>query len=353
MKYKLLAAAAVLLASAGAQAQSSVTMYGIADVGVQYLTKADGVHNGASMTSGNYSGSRWGLRGVEDLGGGLKGIFTLESGFNMDTGSAADSSRLFNRQAFVGVQGDFGALTLGRQQSPLYDFGLIYDPMALASHYSIGVQDAWMASSRADNAIKYVGGFGGLTASAMYSFGYAPGGELPGDSKEHREFAAGLNYASGPFSIGGVYEYLQPATTATDGVDLKVQRAALGATYAFGPAKLYGGYRWYHANVIGLGDRNNLWWLGLGYQVTPALSLTGAAYYQAIRHTAADPWSFVASMDYSLSKRTDMYLNLGYALNRTDNGMFSTITLDSTNAPANPAEKYNQFGAVVGVRHRF
>lgn len=366
MKYKIIAAAAAVLASAGVQAQSSVTLYGVADVGIEYLNKTGNDYGVVRMSSGNMSGSRWGLRGQEDLGGGLRAIFTLESGFALDTGAASDRNRLFNRQAFLGLQGGFGTVSLGRHETPLYDFSLTYDPMAIAGRYSILNQDAGMGS-HSDNSIKYTGTFGGLKVSALYSFGYdststvtavnpvtgqtavfaGPGyGEIPGNYKQGKEYTLALNYATGPFGVGAVYDLLQPTA------DSKMQRASVAGSYAFGPAKAYAGYRWAHFTATGFtGTRSNLYWLGLGYQVTPQLTLTGAAYYQDVAKTKADPWLFVASADYALSKRTDMYLNLAYAVNKTDNGqgVASAMSLSDLGIVAGK----NQFGAVVGVRHKF
>ncbi|CAG2141856.1 Outer membrane porin protein 32 [Cupriavidus yeoncheonensis] len=348
MKQKMLAVTAAVLASTGAYAQSSVTLYGVADVGVEYLSKADGTHSRVAMTSGNMSGSRWGIRGVEDLGGGLKGVFTLESGFTIDDGKTADTTgnRFFNRQAYVGLQSSYGTVTLGRHQTPLYDYSLMYDPMAIASRYSIAVQDPTMGSQRADNSIKYLGTFGGLTASALYSFGYNANGEIPGNYKAGKEYSAGLNYATGPLSVGAVYDLMQPNDVVKD------QRFSVAGTYAFGPAKAFAGYRWEHVTTGVASAVANLYWLGLGYQVTPALSLTGAAYYQDLRSTKADPWSFVVSADYAFSKRTDAYFNMGYVLNRSDNnvGIYSNALLGGSNATG---DKINQFGALVGIRHKF
>jgi len=372
MKLKMVAAAVAVLASNVVFAQSSVTLYGVADIGVEYVSHAStgkSVSDAGSavrMQSGNMSTSRWGLRGVEDLGGGLKGVFALESGFALDTGAA--NTRLFDRQAYVGVQSNYGAVTLGRHQTPVYDFAVAYDPMAMAPRYSLYSMDADMAS-RADNSIKYVGVFGGLTASALYSFGYdmqgangAGVGEKPGNARQGREYSLGLNYATGPFGIGAVYDMRQ--ALVTDGVDLKVQRASVAGSYAYGPAKAFLGYRWAKVTQPGAGNRSNLWWGGLGYQATPALSLTGAVYYQGYRGTKTDPWLFVASGDYALSKRTDLYMNLAYSVNRTDGNIGSQSTLgvagtDTTIAgypapfAAGTAGKQNQFGAVVGVRHKF
>ncbi|WP_066731136.1 porin [Cupriavidus sp. D384] len=390
MKMKLFAAAVAALAAGGAYAQSSVTLYGVVDAGVEYANHQPGVtgsHDVVRLTSGNMSGSRWGLRGVEDLGGGLKGVFVLESGFNLDTGTSGQGGRLFGRQAFVGLQSQYGTLSLGRHQTPFYDFGLAFDPMAISSNYSITAQDSAFAS-RADNSIKYIGTFGGLTAALLYSTGAnTPGGtatanayqgvsgEVPGSYKTGREYSASLIYNGGPFSIGAVFDETNlgnPAVVGVNTASAKVQRASVAGTYAFGPAKIFGGYRYAHAlqgailpgsvpagtSTAGGSAVNvsNLYWLGAGYQLTPALSLTGAAYYQDFRNTKADPWSFVVSTDYAFSKRTDAYFNVSYAKNKDGSTLgVSSIGPGSINSTGfgTTQGSYNQFGAVVGVRHKF
>ncbi|AQW30741.1 porin [Ralstonia syzygii subsp. celebesensis] len=377
MKMKLFAAAVAALAAGGAYAQSSVTLYGVADVGVEWANKVPGAdgqgHSRVAMQSGNLSGSRWGLRGVEDLGGGLKGIFNLESGFSLDTGTSGQSGRLFGRNAYVGLQGQWGQLTLGRQQNLLYDFALMYDPMAIAGRYSITSQDQFLAG-RADNAIKYVGTFGGLSVSALYAFN-RDGQEVAGVNKLGREWSLGANYAAGPFGLGVVYDQSNGTTSSTSfaaqnaAADNKEQRATIAGTYAFGPAKLYAGYRWYHANfatVSGAGNlRSNLYWLGAGYQATPALTLTGTAYYQQFKNSGSgNPWLFVVGTDYALSKRTDAYFNVAYAKNSSGSGLgvaglndsgYTGTTLTNGNQVLSntTSGNANQFGAVVGIRHKF
>ncbi|CAJ0813753.1 Outer membrane porin protein [Ralstonia flaminis] len=366
MKIKLFAAAAAALVSAGASAQSSVTMYGVADAGIEWANKVPNTagtegNSRVSMQSGNgaMTGSRWGLRGVEDLGGGLKGIFNLESGFDIGRGESQDS-RLFGRAAYVGLQGQWGQVTLGRQTNLLYDFTTQYDPMALTSRYSIVSQDAAMGG-RADNAIKYVGTFNGLTASALYSM-RNDGQEIAGNNKVGREWSAGLNYAAGPFSVGAVYDQTNGNDVTT--ADIKTQRATLAGTYAFGPAKLFAGYRWGHVTGLPAAiaataseTRSNLYWLGAAYQATPALSLTGAAYYQNYKVTGAgNPWLFVVGSDYALSKRTDAYLNLAYAKNSSNALLPVGVASDTTplfSAPDGTTSSGNQMGAMVGIRHKF
>lgn len=384
MKMKLFAAAVAALAAGGAYAQSSVTLYGVVDAGIEYQNHqpnaagVTGSHDVVRLTSGNMSGSRWGLRGVEDLGGGLKGIFVLESGFNVDTGTSGQGGRLFGRQAFVGLQSQYGQLTLGRHQTPFYDFGLAFDPMAISTNYSITSQGVEF-QSRADNSLKYIGTFGGLTAQLLYSTGAntvgtasaytGVSGEVPGSYKTGREYSASLVYNGGPFSVGAVFDETNLGNpvggAGVDTTRAKIQRASVAGTYSFGPAKLFAGYRYAHAldnarlpggtlsNGTVAANVSNLYWLGAGYQLTPALSLTGAAYYQDFRNTGADPWSFVVSTDYAFSKRTDAYFNVAYTKNKDG----STLGLQGTGAASSGfggvQGSYNQFGAVVGVRHKF
>lgn len=363
MKMKLFAAAVAALAAGGAYAQSSVTLYGVVDAGLEYNSNAgaDG-DNLFRMTSGNQSGSRWGLRGVEDLGGGLKGIFVLESGFELDDGRSAQGGRLFGRNAYVGLQSGFGTVTLGRQQTTLYDFALIYDPMAISTRYS-STSIAPEFASRADNTVKYVGKFGGLTASALYSF-RNEGQEEAGEFRRGQEYGAMLSYNAGPFGIGAAYDETHGTTATVGGATVdasgrKIRRATIAGTYAFGPAKAFVGYRWAKAmggaSIPGAVDADattaNLYWAGLAYQLTPAFSLSGAAYYQDFRRSGADPWQFVVTGDYALSKRTDVYTSLSYAMNKDGSALGVGGFNSATATFVEPGK--DQFGAVVGVRHKF
>jgi predicted porin len=352
MKMKFLFAGAGLVAAGLAQAQTNVTIYGIVDVGVEYLTKAATVAGDDEdlfrMTSGNLSSSRIGFRGTEDLGGGMKAIFQLENQFDTDTGALGQGGRLFGRQAYVGLQhSGIGALTLGRQQNSIYDLTIKYDPMGYSNRYSALSHDAVLAG-RADNTVKYTGEFGPLTATAMYSFGrdgtVAGAGEVPGESKVGRDMGVGVAYAAGPFGVALAYDQIQGATVATSGD--KAQRAVLAGSYTMGPVKGYLGYRWLRDELTAPDTRSNLYWAGVGYDVTPALKLTGVAYFTERKDSGQDPLSVVLSADYSMSKRTDVYMTVGYMRNK-DGSAFGL----NSGGPVIADE--NQTGVVAGVRHRF
>jgi predicted porin len=171
--------ALIAIAAQSAFAQSSVTLYGIVDTSVRYLTNANANNDSqVSMGVGPITGSRWGLKGAEDLGGGLSAVFRLENGFNVWNGQLASSGTLFNRMAYVGLSSNqYGTVTLGRQNTPLFDqLGNVYDPLTVGNYD----QDGWLPGAlgyglRQNNSVKYNGQFGGLNVEAMYGFGNVAG----------------------------------------------------------------------------------------------------------------------------------------------------------------------------------
>ena len=238
MKKVLIPILATTLAGAVC-AQSSVTLYGRIDASIaSQKTEVGGVttvDNGAQIRSGAHTGSRWGLKGSEDLGGGLKANFQLEQGFNIDVGTAS-SPRQFHRQAWAGLSGGFGSVRLGRQYSPIDNLYTEHDTYALSGYSAVGYAfnaGAYADSSRIDNAVYYStpSVMGGLSAAVMWA---------PGENKNGavgtRKNLTGLQaiYEAGPLSVGGAYEAQRfnglADTTAWD----------LGTSYDFGPAKLYG-----------------------------------------------------------------------------------------------------------------
>ena len=239
MKKSLLALAIFGAFTGAASAQSSVTVYGIVDTGV--LSTDDGVARKTGLESGLNAASRIGFKGAEDLGGGLKAIFLLESGFRSDTGALSTAGSLFNRLSYVGLEGNFGAVRLGRQNSPMKTAMDVADPFKNAGN--LGMVDAFgyypgpgggnVYSERVSNLITYTTpNFSGFSGSAGYQFG-----EVAGDTSANRSVSGQLGYANGPLSLAFGYEQINGAA----GTDEKQKNMFFGGNYDFGVFKLHAG----------------------------------------------------------------------------------------------------------------
>ncbi|URV28650.1 porin [Burkholderia gladioli] len=378
--YRIAAVGACLAACAGMSAHAyadetpsaagtSVTLYGILDTGLEYLDNAASskgtTHSVTRLSSGNMSGSRWGITGREDLGGGTRAFFLLESGINIDTGASLQGGREFGRLAYVGIADErLGTVSLGRQGGLFLDWVSEYNPLKNAV-YAIKMQDPAF-SDRLDNTVRYEKRFGGLTAIAQYSFGYDSvtyGAQPAGDTRYARVIEAGLRYKDGPFSATLVYDQKNGgSTSATAAHTTKAggyegdmdRRIGVAASYKFSSVTTYAGYRYLDSHAVHLStlssspvEASSLYWLGSTWYAQPDLAFSGTAMYQNFYGNSRDPWSFQVDADYFLSKRTDLYLNLGYVLNR--NGSNLGLNGFGTDVVAGK----NQFGLMAGIRHKF
>jgi predicted porin len=333
-------------------AQSSVTLYGIVDTGVEFLNHAPTTGSGSGSivreTAGNLQGDRWGMKGVEDLGGGYTAVFTLENGFSVNTGLTGQNGREFGRIADVGIATPYGQLLLGRQQNLFFELGLRYDPLNLATSYSAFNLDSEM-SGRADNMIKYSGSYGGLIYSAFYSTGFdgtiTNGGQVPGNPKVGREFGTAVLWNSGALSTGIFYEQIQGTSIATE--DDTTRRVMVGANYTFSNTKVYGSFRLLQSRIGAVQTHSDLFWAGVTQTFSPTLKATAAIYHNTVRGTGQNPTMYVMEGDYFLSKRTDLYVETAYVQNH--NGSNQGIDGIGTNIVPGA----NQFGALAGIRHRF
>lgn len=252
MKKTLLAAALAVGFAGVAQAETSVTLYGIIDTGVGYNRIKDADGNKATKTgiydgtNHGQAGSRWGLRGTEDLGNGLRAEFMLESGFDVTTGSSAQGGRLFGRQAWLGLAGDnWGSLRFGRQHNVGTDFMLgMVDPFGGGFGLANG-GSAFTAidTNRMDNTIKYVTpNFSGFQAGVAYSFNHngSQDWKYSGSSNTNdRAVSAGLRYANGPIGVALTYDQMKNSS-ATSGsyADKAVKQWNIGASYDFEVVKV-------------------------------------------------------------------------------------------------------------------
>jgi len=391
MKKKLLALAPLCLYGASAWAQSSLTLYGVLDEGIMFNSNvATGPSKGAQKwyldsLNGMY-GSRWGMKGAEDLGGGTRAIFTLESGVNLNTGAAGQGGLQFGRQAAVGLSNlRFGDLTLGRQYDSVVNYAqavTIQGYLASEVFQHPGDFDNTANSLRTNNAIRYASpNINGLTFGATWSVGGQPG-NISGNGG----YSAGAAYSNGVVTLAAAYLYFKNPTSATAGQGFftsngsgtqltgilnkayasanSYQVAVAGGLYTIGPVQI--GASWSnieYGNIVALGGvsaRFNNVDAGVKWSVTPAFSL-GAAYdYAKGNNVHTSDGANVGNQhfnqlsvmaDYFLSKRTDLYAEGAYQI---------AAGTSSTGAPAvanigNAGDSSNTRQALVRValRHRF
>lgn len=242
---KTLAALAVLGAFAGTAAAADVTLYGVVDLGLNYQhseTKGEADVNSFSMASGQNSGSRFGLKGTEDLGNGMKVGFVLENGFKADDGSLDQGGRLFGRESIVYVNGAFGTFAMGRTGALAAGTGsynlLKYAPFSTGWSQTATRANFWLGDrDRMDNTVTYVTpSFAGVTVSAQYSFSKSVQ-EAAGNERNNNRYAGlGVNYVVGDFATSLVVDTVLNKTTKTDNTEDSLGVSWM-ANYDFGFVK--------------------------------------------------------------------------------------------------------------------
>ncbi|MCX4151550.1 MULTISPECIES: porin [Paraburkholderia] len=339
--------------SVAVHAQSSITLYGILDSGVEYVSHAakQGSASLFRVNSGNRINSRWGMTGKEDLGGGLRSIFTLESGIATNNGTLQQGGRLFGRQAFVGLETDrFGSVMAGRQITPMYRYFLALDPLNYSS-YGLAAQDAQFVG-RADNALAYLGHAGPFELNALYSFGYdstvSNGGEVPGAFRVGKQYDFGSRFRQGAFNLTLVYEQRQGQSIAS--ASDSERRYVAGGSWQIGDATLYGGYELLLNNISATLQASPPQYIAFGgmrYKVTPRLQISAASYYHSYRAVSAHALSSGVNADYWFSKRTALYTDVTYVINS------SKSALSATGSTTPVATGANQLAIALGIVHTF
>ncbi|MFB9127389.1 porin [Paraburkholderia dipogonis] len=384
MNKKVFAAATLAVFATAAHAQSSVTLYGVIDAGISYVNNsktATGHDNLFKYDDGVAQGSRWGLRGTEDLGGGLKALFVLESGFNSGNGTLGQGGALFGRQAYVGLSKDgIGSLTFGRQYSFSTDYlGGNYSTggQTVAGNYAYHINDVdQLTSSRINNAVKFSSAnFAGLTFGAMYGFSNQAGafagsptvGTTAGSS---RAYSFGVNYANGPFGVGAAYTDIRfPAQSTpvfstamanvTTGTVRDLRTFGVGGRYTIAAATLWALYTNTRFEPITGGTTTfAAYEAGAKYAFTPALT-AGAGYtYMHLSNANRGHWNQAdLSVDYALSKRTDVYALGIYQIasghNAATGDVQAQIGSSTSYFSTSGTGSDNQLAFRVGIRHKF
>jgi predicted porin len=386
MKKCLLAAALCGAFTMTAHAQSIVTLYGLIDAGFVYTNNQQG-HANYQLGSSSTQNTVFGLKGSEDLGAGLHAIFKLEQGFILNNGAQAFAGSAFGSQAWVGLQSDaYGTVTLGRQFDVMND---LVGPLtaefntwggSIAAHPF--ENDNLAANSVViNNSVKYASPvYHGVTFETMYSFS-----NQAGAFADNRSYGFGLSYAMGPVNLAAGYLQLNNAGSGSGAVTsgdtsanfiAERQRIwSLGGNYTFGPATV--GLVWSHSQIdnasgvfsfgtgtyLGSNDtssgtlggslRLDNYEVNAKYELTPALSVSGAYTFTHGAYNGSSPgWNTaMLQTDYSVSKRTDFYLEGVYqnvhgapADSVLSHAMLNTLSPSATNS---------QVAVTVGMRHAF
>lgn len=382
MKRATLAPAIALMFSAPAFAQSGVTLYGIIDEGINYTNNVGGKRL-VEMSAGFAQGSRWGLKGTEDLGGGMKALFQLESGFRASDGKSAQGGILFGRQAYVGLSGDqWGAVTIGRQYDSVIDY---LAPTTVAGNwggYAFGHpydNDNFVYSFRTNNTVKYTSPtLGGFQFGGTYSFSDNTNFAL------NRQYSAGAQYTNGGLLVSAAFlQADNPSATSNGAISAggdqnflarRLRIFGAGVNYTFGAATAGFAYSnsdlsqpqstsYISGSIVPPGGTLNSlrfqnFEVNFKYQFTPAF-YAGAMYtltterFRASTGNAKPKVHSVGLMaDYNFSKRTDVYVQGIY---QHVGGSKTGTALDQAYVPGaqDASSNGNQFLIRAAIRHKF
>jgi predicted porin len=365
MKFRHLALSALAVSAAStappALAQSSITLYGIIDAAVQYANT--GGHTVVRQESSSVAPSRWGLTGLEDLGGGYTAVFKLENGFNVNNGTIAGNGALFNREAWLGIHGPFGQIQLGNNYTPLF---ITYVNYSLGELNTLAWGNAannyvFVPSARTANSVRYTSSvLGGFTLRALYARGTNGVSGAPASLGD--TLSAGLNFKAGGFSADA--DYLQqrfaPTATITPTTSVQTGRYYLfAASYDFGfikPAALYQ----IHRNAAGLTSSISNAFASPDhdfYEVNAVIRdaaggalLISFGQYFLKSNGDGDSTSYGLRYDYRLSKRTGVYAGMAAVRNHSK----ASFSVSNAGGPGIPvAAGKNIASLIAGIVHMF
>jgi predicted porin len=363
---KTLLAAALMGLGASAFAQSSVTLYGRLDNGIEYQSGTRNATDTASagsrfrVESGDWGTSMWGMKGVEDIGGGNKVLFNLEDGLNTVNGqSGGAAGTAFSRFADVGIANDnYGTLLLGKQQwiaNQVWDF----DPLGQSNWSSASLVGGrnWPGSQ---NDVSYqTPTWGGFNAYGVYSLSDSTdfNGNTTVGAQNGRRDGLSLTYTSTVFQVRTIYDEIRSSTGGFTDVYASSREYFAGLNVFLGPFKVQVAYQGSHAPEA-LGDAaapstTNLEWGGVTYTVNPAIAVTGAVYHVNANDGGGAATMYTLAATYNLSKRTLFALEAATVRNNSA-GAFG-LNANEPNSPTSdgPVQGHSQSGVFLDLQHAF
>lgn len=331
------------LLSASALAQSGVTAYGVLDV---FVEVGHGDRTKLSLEGGGLAGSRLGFKGSEDLGGGSKAVFLLESGMAPDTGTVTQGGRFWGRQVYVGFENSgWGRLTAGRQYAPQFLALDATDPMGTG--LGSGISSSIVSTAvRIDNALAYTApDLGAFKFMALLGLGESATGSSYGNV-----YNVDARYTSGAVDVG--VTWLRRTRTAAAGASLN--QLLLSAAYDFGPLKLMGGVQRVSnlTQAAATEDDRTEAYGGVAVPLSAADTLTASYSTGSTRRVAgtrASQWS--VGIDHMLSKRTDIYAVVTAIQNGDATAFTPGGAVGGGNFAVNPGQRASALQ--FGMRHRF
>ena len=321
MKKSLIALAA-LAAVGAASAQSSVTLYGIADISAG-VVEVDGVSRETGFNKANLQQSRVGIKGSEDLGNGLKAVFNYEHGFDSADGAFAGGEA---RRAVVGLQGGFGSVLLGRDKLPLYRLTEDTSADSISQFSTTNLQ-----GGERTNGVHYAGNFGGVGVSA--AAGYDRKDNLTtGADTQDTTYGLGLSYATGPFMVGIAGEQIKSESGSPLVTGNKETNYGIGGTYDFTAAKVFANYL--VSDVDGAAGKDKEANIGVKVPFGAASLVAEVGYNDGHGYDGID---YNVGANYAFSKRTDAYVR--------------AARVDSFDYDAGGDTETTKYA--VGLRHKF
>jgi len=380
---KALLAASLLTIGVAAHAQSSVTLYGRLDAGLEAMwgvptgTGANGQATGSTnrfkAESGDWGTSLWGMKGAEDLGGGYKAVVQLEGSFNTMTGQGPGGGGLFNRWATVGVATDqWGTLLLGRElfiSNGVWDF----DPFGQSNWSSASLVRGrnWPQSS---NNVSYQSPkIAGFDFYGQYALSNATNWNGNGTTPQGREGGAQVTYTASLFQIRGIYDEIRnPANGSLGGSSSAINAGNVGqGVFAFsreytaavnvflGQFKIQGAYQAIRTSGItgaasGTPTTLDHEWGGVTWQATPAAALIAAVYHVNANNGGGNATLYTIGGSYNLSKRTLLDIQVATVQNSsTANYGLNANNFGNSTATDNPLAGRSQSGVYAGIQHSF
>jgi predicted porin len=304
--------AAAFLASVGARAQTAV-LYGLIDASASRV-KEVGAERRLQLDSGNFQRSFLGIRGSEDLGGGLRAVYRLEAYLRADTGQTGrfDGDAFFAREASVGLSGSFGTTVLGRTVTPLYAATIAFNPFGESAGFSpsarqyFGSRGVVLGDTRWNNSVAYSNN--ASDAPLRINFAANTPEEPVGGPGVGRNLGASVSYITGPFAAVLVAERIKNSGLAVPAGFNRQTVYQLGATYDFNFVRVYGQVGRVKTEAT-VDDQAILYQLGLAVPLGNSLILAsyGRSHVKSRVRAVTDQTTSIG-YDYFLSKNTDVYI---------------------------------------------